>query len=359
MADQEHVCADDVAPMPADDGELAPMPRVKGLSAAKVSSETVEKERDTELFEEIEAEAEETEREMVAVERELAEVEARREYRERAKLDKIPVLGAAALEKLYIKAVEQAAGASLDLKRWLPSFKEYRPLVPGELVTIIGGTGQGKTSILASIAMAIRPMPVLLFEIELPPDAIFERLASMDRQLTGREVENAYRLGDGLALKPLEHIFICPLPRVSVQSIYQVIQQAELKMGVKPQVVMIDYIQLIAGKAGSRYERMADTSEELKRIARATGTVVIATSQRVEKRGEEYVDPEVFLHSARGASEIENSSQLILGIWQDTDRPNTMFVKVIKCTRGKPGLVIECNWHPNIQRLTERAKEEE
>ncbi len=272
----------------------------------------------------------------------------------------IPVWSAAEMEANYKADIARAEGRTFSLGRWLPSLCKYRPVKPGELVTIVAGTSQGKSAAMVSLAMAMKGMTVLIFELELPPGDIWERLVSLDRGLTGDEVERAYKIGDhSLNLGPFSHIWHCPLPHMSPKVMQRTIEQSALKIGRKPDVIMLDYLQLLGGRGASRYEKTADNAEELKRLARITDTIVFATSQRVEKRGEGETDPEVYLHSARNASEIENSSQWILGLWRDRDEPGLLHVKVIKATRGAPGLVVDCNFDGPTMTIRERVRSPE
>ena len=285
-------------------------------------------------------------------------IDPKEEARKKA-IAAIPVWGASEIEANYKADLARAEGRTFSLGRWLPSLRKYRPVKPGELVTIVAGTAQGKSAAMVSLAMCMRNMTVLIFELELPPGDIWERMVSIDRQLSGDEVERAYKIGDhNLNLAPFEHIWLCPLPHMSPKVMQRTIEQSALKIGKKPDVVMIDYLQLLGGRGTSRYEKTADNAEELKRIARITDTIVFATSQRVEQRGQGETDPEVHMHSARNASEIENSSQWILGIWKDPEEQGRLLhVKVLKATRGVPGEVVDCNFNGATMTIRERVKE--
>lgn len=352
---------DDVAPMPPGLDGLGGMPRPQGPDKRKIDFSAISEdhlESAAEIFDACAKVEEETDREMVAVERELAEVEARREYREREKIAKIPILGAAELENVYKDDLARAEGRTFNLGKWLPSLGKYRAIKPGELVTVVAGTSQGKTAVMVSLGMLMKNMTVLVFELELPPSDIWERMVSIDRGLSGEEVESAYKIGDAVAsLRPFEHMWVCPLPMISPKTMKSIIEQSALKIGKRPNVVMVDYIQLLSGAGTTRYDKIAASAEALKQIARSTETIVIATSQRVEKRGDGDTDNEVYLHSAKGAGEIDNGAQWILGAWKNIEKPNTMMIKICKATRGIPGMVVECNFIDGAT-ITERAKQE-
>ena len=143
------------------------------------------------------------------------------------------------------------------------------------------------------------------------------------------------------------------MPQLTVQAIETYIVQSELKIGRRPSVVLVDYIGLLRG-VGSRYERLSDVAEELKVIAKKTRTIVFLASQ-IHRKPED-ADAEIFIHDAKDSGAIENSSQVVIGVWRTGIDGETMMVKVLKYTRGRCGKKVECNFNGQTLRITERAR---
>lgn len=260
----------------------------------------------------------------------------------------LPLQSMADLEREYAMSVTREDTAAVDLSRLFPGLKHYvRPLVPGELAAVLAGTGAGKTMFLQNLALKLVPLPTILFELELPGTLTFERFVGLQSRQSGRRVNEAYhgersqwpawRQSGGL-----NHIFTCSRSNLTVEDMTRFVNLAHLKMGVRPVVVMVDYFGLVSARGGSRYERMSAVAEELKVMAKATNTVVIATSQ-ISRPEKDDADPEVFLHSAKDSGSVENSSGLVLGLW----RPNgpgspELTLKVLKNTKGLAGRKIDC-----------------
>jgi len=273
---------------------------------------------------------------------------------------KLPIYTMGELEDSYKQFVAQYAKCSFSLGSWLPSFNKIRPLVPGELVFIIGDTGVGKTGIAQSIAKAALPLPTLMFELELPKELMFERFASMATGFSCEDVEAGYRCApdDSLAGaidNKLKNLFICPESRLSVEQIESYILQSELKIGERPKVVIVDYIQLLSAKGQSRREKISDIAEGLKVVAKTTGTVIIVTSQvsrppKMEE-GEEW---QPTLHSAKESGSIEASCGLLIGAWRGGD--GSLKLRVLKSTKGGAGLTVECNFNGAKMMITERSQ---
>lgn len=270
----------------------------------------------------------------------------------------LPVFTIADLEDHYINHVRATESSAFSLGNWLPSFHHaIRPLLPGELVTILAETGVGKTAILQNIALSARGIPLLFFEMELPPELVFERFISIYTQYTQADVEKAYRAGDNMKSDlqkngHLKHIHICTEARLTTEKLEALINKSELKIGERPKIVLLDYIGLVQGTGKSRYEKMSTIAEDLRIAAKATQTLIICASQ-VARRDSD--DPEITLFDAKDSGSIENSSSLVLGAWRDAKKSETLHVRVLKNTKGKPGKTIACNFNGENLFISEQS----
>jgi hypothetical protein len=273
---------------------------------------------------------------------------------------KLPIFSISEIQEDYRRLVRSMDVNSFSLASWLPSLRCIRNLIPGELVFIIGNTGVGKTGIAQSIARASRPMPTLFFELELPKEMMFERFAAMATNLTGQHIEAAFRseagkdesISDVLDAR-LKNLYICPESRLTVQQIESYIMRAELKMGERPKLVIIDYIQLMKASGANRREKVSDIAEDLKCMAKATQTIVIATSQVARPpnlKDDEKWEPG--LHSAKESGSIENSCGLLLSAFRDNEGLN---IRVLKSTKGGAGAFVRCNFDGSRMIITEKS----
>ena len=265
----------------------------------------------------------------------------------------LPIRSMAEMETEYIEHVKTARTRTVDLARWLPSLACVRSLVPGELVAIIGDTGSGKTYVLQHLAILCQ-VPTLLFELELPDSLTFERFISIARKTSSRDVFSIYNEAPTpgqFDFSDMSHVFTCSKGRLSPENIEAIILKSELKMGVRPTLVLVDYAQLVRGVGKSRYERIAMAAEEMKIVAKSTGTVIVMTSQV----GRDRESPEITLHDAKGAGEIENSSGVVIGLWREPGDAGVMNLRVLKNTKGQPTDIIKCNVDTRCMWITERA----
>lgn len=267
----------------------------------------------------------------------------------------LPIFKVSELEPMYQRHVMRMSETAYEISKWLPGFASMRSLVPGELVLLLGATGIGKTAALSNIAVSAFPLPTLFFEMELPPELMYERMIALKTNMSCRDVENAYRNGDLLGEdaidQKLSHIHICTEARQSVADLEHLIIKSELKIGQRPKLVLVDYVGLVRGVGKSRYERVSQVAEDMKVLAKATQTIVIVASQVARREGDE---PEIGLSDGKDSGSLENSSGLVLGMWRKAE--DTAVVKVLKSTKGGAGIELTCNYNVNTLAITERSR---
>jgi replicative DNA helicase len=270
----------------------------------------------------------------------------------------IPLYTIAEMEQSYVEYAQSLDKAQLNLANWIPSLgREVRGLVPGEFVIVLADTGTGKTALLQNLSMKSAPLKTVLFELELPSPLMFERFLGIKTGFKCSDIENGYRGGDRLgsdSLSKIDHLLTSDDPKMNPAKLEELINKSELKFGERPRVVLVDYIGLMKGIGRSRYEMQSNVAEELKIIAKATNVVMVASSQ--VHRKEDKDNPEIFLHDAKDSGSIENSAGLVLGAWRDREDPTLLYIKILKNTKGRAGLIIPCNFDGSTMRITERAR---
>lgn len=274
---------------------------------------------------------------------------------------RIPIKSMAEMERSYMEFAKRVDAVSLSLGRFMPRLgNTLRPLVPGELVTFLAGTGVGKTMILQNLALHTK-IATLMFELELPETLTFERFVGMERNNEGRLIAEKYRTGEHVpwnASGRLNHIHVCSESGLTVAQITDIIEKAGLKTGERPKLVLLDYVQIIEGSGkGSRYERASGVAEELKVMAKKTNTIVVVASQ--VGREHSGTGEKVTLFSGKDSGSIENSSGLVIGAWRDAENPRgTMWMQVLKNTKGNSGQKTALSIGADMT-LTEEAHERE
>ena len=263
----------------------------------------------------------------------------------------LPIYSADEVMTKYRNTITAKHDVTVDLGKWLPSLRQkIRPLIPGELITIIADTGVGKSAIMQNISVSQRHLNVLFFELELPVTHMGERFSAITSNKAARDIEQETRTGGRFNTEAWNHIYTCDTAGLTVEQIAEMINKSELKIGRKPEMVVIDYIGLIQGGMGKRYERMSTIAESLKVLAKDMGVILFLASQMHRT---EHDEPS--LHDAKDSGSIENSSSLVLGAW----RPDKtqMNIKILKNTKGYAGDIVECNFSGAKMLIQERFEE--
>ena len=272
----------------------------------------------------------------------------------------VPILSMAEMEDRYLAAMVETTTRSYSFDPWLPTLAaSLRPNVPGDVICFVAGTGVGKTALLQNMAWQAAPVPVLLFEMELADSVTFERFVASSIGITQDDVAFQYQGGyiPGWRERAnLDTIFVCPQSGLTVARIEDIVNKAELKMGERPLLVMLDYAQLIVGKGKDRYEQMTQVMSDVKSLAKNTGTVVVVASQIPRPPKGNNVSPEVGLNDGKDSGQLENSAALHIGAWRDTQMPTRLWLRVNKNTRGATGLKIPCFWDAARMRISEAAR---
>lgn len=261
----------------------------------------------------------------------------------------LPLRSSGEMWELYQKRVLTMDNCGVNLGKWLPSLNRCtRSLLPGDLAVFISDTGVGKTAALVNIAYSQRPLPVLFFQIELSPEPMCERFISRATGIDTLEVETRTRQGQVFDVDAWSHVYHCNDSRVDLEKMEDIIDRAELKIGRRPVLVLVDYVGLMAGGGGGkRYERMSTIAEGLKTLARSSETVIIMASQ--VKRDPERA--EIDLHDAKDSGSVENSAQLVMGAWRPT--VDTMAIKILKQTKRAGQVTINCSFNGDKQLIQE------
>lgn len=243
----------------------------------------------------------------------------------------------------------------LDLKRFLPSLP-VRPLVRGDLMGVMGATGNLKTAFVQNALQCNGDKAAMMFEIELATDLWVERSLSIATRLENEKVEEMLKNGQQpkwQMTNRLNNLFTCLKSNVSMKYVDEQLERASAKIGAPVDIFCIDYIQLIRG-AGSRYERVSDAAEEAKVLAKKWNCVGIILSQvkRPEKKATEDKVREISLEDAKESGSIENSCGLIIGVWKDSK--TTMKARILKNTKGTSGALASMDISPSLH-ITESA----
>lgn len=217
------------------------------------------------------------------------------------------------------------------------------PLMPGNLVTIAGDTGTGKTSFALQVAVLhiaiVLKQPVIVFSMEMTAEELTFRLAGMLAGVQARRIqEGRLNKSESAAVnEALRQLSELPLEihdsgSVSVAEVRAESTRFKMQNGGKLGAIVVDYLQLMSGPGSTPYERISGFSKSMKAIAQNMKTVVISLSQ-LNRSPSRQTNKRPNKHDLLGAGTIENDSNKILLLYRDelynSDSPDRGVCEVI------------------------------
>lgn len=218
-------------------------------------------------------------------------------------------------QDLEFRLTTDFSGKTLDLAKSLGLNVDCE-IYPGELVTIFGPTGSGKTTFAQNLALGVdfandainidNQIPCLYLSLELSAWYMHRRnlqiVSGLDKDQVTENFEKVYALHK----EKIEHL--------SIQTVAPNLDQIQQKVReLQPAVVVVDYIDLISTNSRymGEYEQIKQVSHYLSNLAVNMDIIIIQISQvsRDYSRNEA-----LDLYAGKGSGAIENASRKVIGL---------------------------------------------
>ncbi len=253
--------------------------------------------------------------------------------------------GATLQEALATAMVERQNGAiastAVDYP-WSHINRSTRGLRAGWLCYLAGRPGCGKTAAAIELAVsaAKQGKRVLFNSLEMDQSEIAVRVA----QRFGLDSEAFYMGsmddGDWKALR--EAAAYDMLRNIRLEYAPTIAKLTAMVRSYRPELIIVDYVQLMEHASVERVEGTTQTSHSLKRLARKYRTPVVALSQlnRAPKDQSKSAPPD--MSDLRDSGALEQDADQIIFVWREMDRqhniptPKGLFIAA-KARMGQPG----------------------
>lgn len=251
-------------------------------------------------------------------------------------------------EQLYVKFAERllSTGGKTGYDR-LDQFVNFQF---GYVFTVAGRSGVGKTTygfqLLKSVC-DIDKCHGLMVSMEMPGASLYERTIGT---YIGFTTKTGYSK-DGLKAKinadvcemvnkHYENIFVNDQDGLTIEEIEQIIKTARRKTH-NLNVVCIDYLGYLKSDInGSNYDKVSANARAIKGLAKRLGIKIILLVQ-TSRDGEDGTVP-VKLHHLRDSGAIEESADIVVGLWGDKDQANRLHGEILKNRDGEKGGKFDC-----------------
>lgn len=240
--------------------------------------------------------------------------------------------------KMALDFVDRHSGAAPDFLEWpIADISRAIDAERSDLIYIAGIPSSGKTAFTLQCAnFWSATLRVGYFSLETKQSKLADRQMSAATQiplrtikrnlLTPQQWEAVTAAGNAMSK---QHLY-------TIRSREQV-TVADIKacaMAYRLDVVIIDYVQLLAGEGRNDYERVTNISMELHRFAQSSSCYVIGLSQL--KRTEDSHEPSK--SDLRSSGQLEQDADIILFLHQPSkNNPQ----RVLKCDKNKEGQLLK------------------
>lgn len=254
-----------------------------------------------------------------------------------------------------------------DSMRGVPTgFKALDGILAGlqkaDLIILAARPSMGKTTLALNIAQHVavkEGVPVGVFSLEMSKEQLVDRLISTESGIdswklrTGKLNDDDFpRINEAMAVLSEAPLYIDDTAGTNIMEMRTKARrlQSEHDLGL----IIVDYLQLINGRAGggqSREQEISEISRGLKGLARELNVPVIALSQ-LSRAVESRTPPVPMLSDLRDSGAIEQDADVVMFIYrddyynrEDSEEAGVARILVSKHRNGSVGGV-ELAFHP-------------
>jgi replicative DNA helicase len=203
-------------------------------------------------------------------------------------------------------------------------------LQASDLVIIAGRPSMGKTAFAVNIAenVAVRDKRVVgIFSLEMSREALLLRLLCSQAQIDAHKLRSGFltkddfaKLGSALAALAESPIFVDDTPGLSLHEMRAKSRRLQQARG-QLDLIVVDYLQLMAGSPGRRYENrtqeVSAISRGLKALAKEMRVPVIALSQLSRAPESRGGDHRPQLSDLRESGSIEQDADVVMFLFRE------------------------------------------
>ena len=243
-----------------------------------------------------------------------------------------------------------------------------------DLILIAARPAMGKSAFainIASYAAIKANVPVVIFSLEMSKEQIGNRILCSEAMVDSNKVrtgnmedEDWAKLAETSGILSDAPIYIDDTPGISITEIRA--KCRKMKLEKKIGLVVIDYLQLVAGtnkRGASREQEISEISRSLKILAKEIDVPVIALSQ-LSRAPEQRPDHRPMLADLRESGAIEQDADIVMFLYRDdyyneeSEKKNIAEVILAKHRSGSVGTV-ELLWLGNYTKFAniERYRE--
>ena len=246
-------------------------------------------------------------------------------------------------------------------------------LQPSDLILIAARPSMGKTAFVLNIAQHVAfkaNKSVAIFSLEMSKEQLVNRLFALEAQVDAQSLRTGNlkdsdweKLIESAGIIGKSKLMIDDTPGISISELRSKCRKMKLEHGLD--LIIIDYLQLMTARVGSRSEsrqqEISEISRALKGVARELNVPVVALSQ-LSRAVEQRPDHRPMMSDLRESGAIEQDADVVMFIYRDdyynkdTELKNVAEIIIGKQRNGAIGTV-NLTWLPQYTKFANYLKE--
>lgn len=236
------------------------------------------------------------------------------------------------LDDLITQFIDYSTNFEQNLiKTGIPELDENLVLSTSTLNGLLGQPGSGKTTVALEVLRnsSKNGIPSMFFSLDMGPPLVFSKLVQKESGTDFKSAlklyrENKTRRDEVSRLikenyKNVGFNFRCG---VTVADIRNAIEEQRQNTGVKPKLIVVDYLENIAGPYSDPTANAAMITNQLKDMATELEVCILLLLQTQKHSTPDISDPLLSMKQIKGSSSIEQNCSVVLTLWREGYNPN-------------------------------------
>ena len=189
----------------------------------------------------------------------------------------------------------------------------------------------GKTSFALNYLLntSLRDIPSMFFSLDMGLPIVYAKLVQKESGLDFKTVMKLYKEDPSLAMdyaktidKQYKNVTFNFKSGLTVADMKNAVKDQQEKSGKKIKLVIVDYLECVAGPYSDPLANTGFVANQLKDMANELNVCVLLLLQTQKHSTPDISDPLLSLKGVKGSSLIEQSCSTILTLWRDGYNPN-------------------------------------
>lgn len=219
------------------------------------------------------------------------------------------------------------------IKTGISELDENLILSTSTLNGLLGQPGSGKTTVAIEILRnaSLNNIPAMFFSLDMGPPLVFSKLVQKETGIDFRSVMQMYKNDfarrdevSQLIKKNYSNIAFNFKCGSTVLDLKRYINEQKEQTGLKPKLVIVDYMELVSGPYSDPTANAAVVAHGLKNLATEEEVCILLLLQTQKHSTPDISDPLLSMKQIKGASAIEQDCSVVLTLWREGYSPNTV-----------------------------------